>query len=228
MPQRPAPLWYARHHVPGQPGSVVVGVAGGEFPEGSVVDLPTPARRPAGWVTEAHVAGPGALPHRVLVSDLVAPAAPLLWYFAVPAPDVPAGIDLVAFSTTDQAEGDVLDAPAFDALGLAWGNQVGAIRWDAGTGLISQVYVAPTVRRRGVGTKLVAAAAGLTHGRNWPELHADGRRTDLGEAWVSGVRAAAWLEVAPRTGTAPPMTPPADAVGVPTRNLVPDGATPAG
>jgi GNAT superfamily N-acetyltransferase len=222
MPQRPASFWYARHHVSGQPGSVVVGVAGDEFPDGSVVDLPAPARRPAGWISEVHVAGPGALPHRVLVSDLVAPAAPLLWYVAVPAPGAPANIDLIAFSTTDRVEGDVLDARAFDALGLAWSNQVGAIRWDRGTGLISQVYVAPTVRRRGVGTKLAAAATFLALGRDWPELRADGRRTDLGEAWVSGVQAGAWLEVAPRTETAPPMTPPPDAVDVPRRNLVPD------
>jgi GNAT superfamily N-acetyltransferase len=201
---------------------VVVGVAGDEFPDGSVVDLPAPASRPAGWVAEVHVAAPGQLPHRVLMSAVMAPGAPLLWYVALPAADAPASLDLVAFSTRDRPAGDVLDAASFGALGLAWSNQVGAVRWETGTGLVQQFYVAPAVRRRGVGTALMAAALCVTQGRGWPELRADGRRTDLGEAWLTGVAIGSWVDLPVRTEIPPPMTPPAEATGVPRRNLEPD------
>jgi GNAT superfamily N-acetyltransferase len=218
----PRGLWYARHHAPGEPGYVVVGVAGDEFADGTVVHLPPPVRRPTGWVAEVHVPSPGRVPRRVLVADALVPGAPVLWYVLTPAPDSVAEVDLIAFSTTDRAEGDVLDTAAFESLGLAWSNQVGALRWDVATGRIGQAYVAPAVRRRGVGTKLAAAAVSLAYGLGWAALHADGRRTDLGEAWVSGVGARSWIDVADRAQWAPPMTPDAEATGVPARNLLPD------
>jgi GNAT superfamily N-acetyltransferase len=216
------PLWFARHQVPGEPGYVVVGVASDDFADGMVVELPPPARRPTGWVAEGHVAAAGQVPHRVLIADALAPGAPLLWYVVLPALDTVAEVDLVAFSTADRAEGDVLDAAGFDALGLTWSNQVGAMRWNTATGLVGQVYVAPAVRRRGVASKLAVAAACVTYGRGWPPLQVDGRRTDLGEAWVSGKRDEWRMQIPGRTRWAPPMTPPEEAAGVPERNLLPD------
>jgi GNAT superfamily N-acetyltransferase len=215
-------LWYARHQVPGEPGWVVVGVASAEFADGTVVELPPPVRRPTGWVAEVHLAGPGRVPHRVLIADAAIPGAPLLWYVVLPAPGTASEVDLVAFSTADRAEGDVLDAAAFQALGLDLSNQVGAMRWDTATGLVRQVYVAPAVRRRGVATKVGWAVACIVKGRGWAPLQADGRRTDLGEAWVSA-RSEGWrVHVPERTDWAPPMTPPAEAPGIPLRNLEPD------
>jgi GNAT superfamily N-acetyltransferase len=222
MSSDPAPHWYARHQVPGEPGYVVVGVASDEFADGMVVELPPPVRRPTGWTSEVHVAGTGQLPFRVLISDALSPEAPLLWYVVLPAPEAVSEVDLVTFSTANRAEGDVLDLAAFQAVGIDWSNQVGAMRWDARTGLVRQVYVAPAVRRRGVGTKLGAAAVCLSRVRGWAPMQVDGRRTDLGEAWVSAVRARSWIALPERTSWAPPMTPPEAAAGVPERNLVPD------
>jgi GNAT superfamily N-acetyltransferase len=172
-------------------------------------------------VSEVHLAGSG-LPHRVLVAGHLVPGSPLLWYVLVPAPDAPEQVDLIAFSTADRAEGDVLDEAGFAELGLAWSNQVGAIRWNARTGLVGQVYVAPPVRRRGVATKLGGVAFVIAHGRGWAALHGDDRRTDLGAAWLSGVRAGTWVDLPERGRWAPPMTPAEEADGVPLRNLQPD------
>jgi GNAT superfamily N-acetyltransferase len=213
-------LWYALHRAPGDPGFVVLGVASAEFADGAVVELPMPVRRPTGWVAEVHVAGPGRVPHRAVIADAALPGAPLLWYVVVPATGTE--VDLVAFSTADRADGDVLDLPTFSGLGLDWDNQVGAMRWDTATGLVRQVYVAPAFRRLGVATKLGWAVACVVHGRGWAPLQADGRRTDLGEAWIAG-RSDGWrVQVPERTEWAPPMTPPDEAVGVAERNLVPD------
>ena len=215
-------IWYAHHQSPGDPGYVVVGVAGDEFADGTVVQLPPPARRPAGWLAEVHVAGAGLVPHRVVLCDAVTPGAPALWYVLLPVADRPSEADLVAFSTTDRADGDVLSAAQFGTLGIDWGNQVGAMRWDTASGLVRQVYVAPTVRRRGVASKTGWAVACIVHAQGWAELRADGVRTDLGEAWVRGRQDRWRVEVPERTVSAPPMTPPAEATGVPERNLHPD------
>ena len=215
-------LWYARHQVPGDPGYVLVGVASEQFDDGMVVELPPPAARPTGWVLELHLAGLDQVPHRVLLADWAVPGAPVLWYVVLPAPGTASEVDLVAFSTPDRAEGDVLDAAGFQALGIDWSNQVGAMRWDVATGLVRQVYVAPAFRRRGVATKVGWVAACVAGGRGWAPLQVDGRRTDLGEAWISGRRDGWRTHVPERTGWSPPMTPPDEAAGVPERNLMPD------
>jgi GNAT superfamily N-acetyltransferase len=169
-----------------------------------------------------HVAGAGLVPHRVLLSDAVTPGAPLLWYVLLPVAGSPSEVDLVAFSTADRADGDVLSTAVFEALGIDWGNQVGAMRWDTASGMVRQVYVAPAVRRRGVASKLGWAVACIVHAQGWAPLQTDGVRTDLGEAWVTAKRDGWRVHVPERTTPAPPMTPPAEAAGVPTRNLVPD------
>jgi GNAT superfamily N-acetyltransferase len=221
-------LWSARHR--SATGTVVLVTSGTDFPDGTVVDLPGDARRPAGWALEVHRDDAGSLAHRVVTADWVAPGAPLLWYVAVPvaAADL-AELDLVAFSTTHRAEGDVLDLTGFRALGISWRNQVAAVRWCVTTGLVRQVYVAPDARRRRIGTKLVAAAAGVAVAEGWSSVHGDGRRTDLGEAWLADKSAAWQSRIAARTEHLPPMTPAGRTDGVPMRNLVPArGLTPGG
>ena len=215
-------IWYAHHQAPGDPGYVVVGVAGDEFPDGTVVPLPPPVRRPAGWLAEVHVAGAGLVPSRVLLADAAVPGAPMLWYVLLPVEGSASEVDLVAFSTVDRAEGDVLSTAGFEALGIGWENQVGAMRWDTVSGFVRQVYVAPAVRRRGVASKLGWAVACIVHSQGWASLQADGVRTDLGEAWVAGRKHGWRVDVPERTSTVPPMTPPGEAAGVPERNLVPD------
>jgi GNAT superfamily N-acetyltransferase len=222
MSSGPPSFWYAHHQAPGSAGYVVVGVASDEFADGTVVELPLPVRRPSGWAAEVHVAGPGLVPHRVVVADAVNPGAPLLWYVLLPVADAPSEVDLVAFSTANRADGDVLGTAQFEALGIDWGNQVGAMRWDTVSGMVRQVYVAPAVRRRGVASKLGWAVACIVHSQGWAPLQADGVRTDLGEAWVTGRRDRWRVHVPDRTASAPPMTPPDEAAGIPARNLVPD------
>lgn len=224
-------VWYARHR--SGTGTVLVGVAGDDFPNEAVVEMPGDVHRPSGWVLESHLTGDGGLPVRVLTADWLAPAAPRLWYVLVPVPgSTPAEVDLVAFSTPNRAEGDVLDVAAFGTLRISWANQVAAVRWRPGSGLVRQVYVAPAFRRRKVGSKLLVAAAGVRVAHGWAPLRADGRRTDLGEAWLSDKPAVWRSRIAERTEQAPPMTPVEKTAGVPVRNLVPDDpqhpVTPAG
>jgi GNAT superfamily N-acetyltransferase len=221
-PARPATgVWYARHRTPA--GRVLIGVADPGLPDETVVDLPGPPARPARWVQETHQARDGETPQRVLVSDLAAPGAPLLWYVLLPADSPgPREVDLVAFSTADRPEGTVLDRTGFAALGIAWSNQVAAVRWEPGSGVVRQLYVAPEHRRRKVGSKVLVAANGVRVGCGWAPLHGDGRRTDLGQAWVTGKSEVWRSRVAERTERVRPMTPPSRTVGVPRRNLVPD------
>lgn len=224
MTDQAAPgIWYASHAV--EPGRVLVGIATGAFAAGTVVELPGPARRPAGWQVEAHVPVPGRLPRRVLVSPEAAPGAPLLWGVVTPAGSGDL-VDLVAFSTADAPDGALLDSAAFARLGLAWKNQVGALRWSPSTGVIGQIYVAPAHRRRGVATKLVMTAMAIRTAMGWTVLGSDGRLTDLGAAWLADVPGW-WHSYLPaRSAHLPPMTPEHEAAGVPGRNLRPDEVTP--
>ena len=218
-------IWYASHAV--ERGRVVVGIATPDFAAGSVVELPGPPRHPVGWQIEAHVPVPGRLPRSVVVAPEVAPAAPLLWAVVAPAETGRADeVDLVAFSTTDAPDGALLDRTVFAHTGLSWGNQVGALRWSTTTGLMRQIYVSPAHRRRRVGSKLVAMAVGVRVSMGWAELGSDGRRTDLGEAWAASAPAWSQRYVPARTEHLPPMTPDEEAVGVPSRNLLPDREVP--
>ncbi len=219
-------IWYASHA--GEPGRVLVGIATGAFPAGTVVELPGPPRRPAGWQVEAHAPVTGRLPRSVVVSPEVAPAAPLLWGVVAPADGGREDeVDLVAFSTTHAPDGALLDRRVFARTGLSWSNQVGALRWSTTTGILRQIYVSPAHRRRRVGSKLVAMAVGIRITMDWAELRSDGRLTDLGDAWASAAPEWTRRYGSPRTAHLPPMTPDDEAVGVPARNLRPDRELPA-
>jgi GNAT superfamily N-acetyltransferase len=217
-----AGVWFGRHTAP-EGGLVYVGVLGSSFPDGTVVDLPWPPVRPAGWQGEAYVPAPGRLPSRVLIGPDTVPGAPHLWVVPLQAGDGDQ-VDLVAFSTADFADGDVVGRAAFERLGLGWGDQVGAVRWSPSTGLVSQIYVTPRFRRRGVAVKLLNLAGGIRAAMGWAPLRTDGRFTDLGAAWLRGAPEYWQDRIPDRTAQLPPMTPPEEAVGVPARNLVPDPA----
>ncbi len=117
--------------------------------------------------------------------------------------------------------GAVVTAADAVRLGLASGDQVGAVKWRPGTGQVLEVYVAPGHRRRGVARFLLLGAEGAAAARDWPRLWGGGVRTALGDALLRRLR---WGRgrVGALTELAPPMTPAADAVGVDRRLLEPD------
>jgi GNAT superfamily N-acetyltransferase len=184
-----------------------VGVLSRDFPAGSVVDLPG-GRRPAGWQVAVSRDVDGG---RVRSVEVALPGAPLLWYVELPEPQAgPPASTLVAFSDRRHAEGALLTEAEARAAGVQGTEQVAALRWWPGTGLVHQIYVAPTHRRRGVAGKLVQVGYGIQFARGLPKLHGDGRRTDLGESFREGLPGYAAWRLAPRTEHLPAMTPGGD------------------
>lgn len=193
--------WWGRLGTSG--GHLLLAVLSPDFPAGTVVDLPGD-RRPTGWRVAAEVAGDG----RVRAVEVAAPGAPLLWYVELPEPGArPAATTLVAFSDSRYADGTLLGSTEAQEAGVSAAGQVGAVRWWTGSGLVHQVYVQPSVRRRGVGLTLVQAAFGLQAARGLPHVHGDGRRTDLGEQWRGGLPEEIAARMAPWSQRLPPMTP---------------------
>ncbi|SDP69591.1 Acetyltransferase (GNAT) family protein [Klenkia soli] len=201
--------WWARYRheaVPGSPARVTLtAVASAVHPWASRVEQPDD-RRPPGWTLSVLHDEDGGRVHRVLVNQ---PEAPLLWFVEVaePAADPPAST-LLAFSDDRFEHGTVLTELAAREAGVLGEQQVAAVRWWTGTGLVHQLYVAPAHRRRGVGTALVTAAFGVqaAYGRD-AMLHGDGRRTADGEAWRAGLTPRQQHWFAPWTQELPPMTP---------------------
>ncbi|MGY1814761.1 hypothetical protein [Blastococcus sp. SYSU D00820] len=207
-PDAPRLGWWARLPDEGEPGAPAqltwIGVLGAAFPPGSVVDLPAGSRPPEGQVVVRTDAA-GAAVSRVQVA---LPDAPLLWYVELPEPAAaPPATTLLAFSDARFPEGTVLTADRARAAGVAGDQQVAALRWWTGSGLVHQVYVGPRFRRRGVGFKLASVGYALQSVRGLPPLHGDGRRTDDGEAWVRALPEYTAPRIAPRTQALPSMTP---------------------
>jgi GNAT superfamily N-acetyltransferase len=181
-----------------------VAVLSEDFPAHAVVDLPD-ARRPAGWQVTVRADVSGGAVHAVHVAM---PQAPLCWYVELPDPDaVPAATTLVAFSDTRFAEGTVLDVARAHAAGVTGTHQVAAVRWWPSTGLVHQLYVVSGYRRRGLASKLVQVAFGVQFARGLPDIHGDGRRTELGEAWRQSLPEAVSARMAGWSQVMPPMTP---------------------
>ena len=141
------------------------------------------------------------------VAHEAAPKAPDVWYCAVPHRDHdPPSFDLVAFRTDHVPWDTVIDNPAFMVLPVRSADQVGAIRWFPSTAIVDQVFVGQDLRRSQLGTKLIYAASAYHQLKGWEgRLHSDGRRTELGQRFVAGLRHP--TRVAPWTGYSPPMDP---------------------
>jgi GNAT superfamily N-acetyltransferase len=198
--------WWARLLGDEEPGRsarwTLAAVLSTEFPPHTVVDLPG-GGLPSGWQVAVTVAG-----DRVENVAVDLPGAPLLWYVELTEPAaVPAATTMVAFSDARRAEGRLITESTARSAGVSAADQVGAVRWWPGEGLVHQVYVRPEFRRRGVAGKLVQAAAGVQAVRGGPPLHGDGRRTELGEQWRQGLPGYVAQRLAERTHVVPPMTP---------------------
>lgn len=194
--------WYARAPAGSDGETVFYAVVSGDFPAGSVVDLPD-AARPSGWRVAVRSQG-----QRVRGVVVHAPDAPPIWFVDLPEPEAdPAARTLIAFSDSRFADGVLLDADEARVHGIAGDHQVAALRWWTDTGLVHQIYVGPAFRRRGVGSKVVQVAFGLQAAAGGPPLYGDGRRTDMGEDWRRRLPEEIAVRMAPRTHRMAPMTP---------------------
>ena len=141
------------------------------------------------------------------VTARVAPRAPALWFLEVrESATQPPAVNLLAFSEPGVTPGGLLDLAAFSNTDIDGSAQLGAIRWYPATGEVDQIYVAPEMRRRSIGSALISASATLSVARGWPRLWGDGQRTELGEQFRNGHTW--WFRAAELTHVAPPMTPP--------------------
>jgi GNAT superfamily N-acetyltransferase len=199
--------WWARYRHPAAPGAparvTLTGVDSAAYPFASDVEQPDD-RRPPGWTLSVTYEDGGPV-HTVLVNQ---PGVPLLWFVELEEPTAdPPAATLLAFSDARCAHGAVLSAADAEATGVRGDQQVAAVRWWTGTGLVHQLYVAPQHRRKGIATALVTAAFGVQAAHDRPLLHGDGRRTDDGEAWRAGLDPGRqhWFE--PWSQRLNPMTP---------------------
>lgn len=142
----------------------------------------------------------------VSVHGHAASRIPGVWYYEVPDPDAePPAINVIAFDGHGVPPGSLLRGDDLGDPEVTGADQLGAVRWSPGTGLVDQVYVQPAARRQRLASALVAVVAALAGARqgSWPT--GDSHRTDLGETWRN---AQSWAAVAPeRTHRPPPMTP---------------------
>lgn len=207
-------VWFSRQPITnsGVTRTELVAWIGSEHPDGTVVDSDSPGgRQRLGTV----LAEPGSI-LSIRVDGRVAPHAPRLWYVTLPEPDAnPPAVNLVAFQTPHLAEGTVIPADQFTSLPVRSTEQVAALRWLRDTGQVHQIYVAPTHRRRGIGTKVSIAGGLYAAAWGWARIWGGSERTDLGEAFVTRIELFQ-RRVRPRTRVLPPMTPgAADAPGTP-------------
>jgi len=132
------------------------------------------------------------------------PGLPRVWFTFVDEPrGAPAAANLVAFATPAFPPGTVVSGYTFASAGVPNDQQAGAVRWYR-DGRIHQIFVAPDHRRQNVGTALLYAASAWHQASGWSgKLHADGRRTELGQRFAAGVRHPSRLQ--PLSETMPPM-----------------------
>ncbi len=162
----------------------------GRFPDGHVVapddDAGELDRALEIWHTDVDDRGHLA----ITVAEWAAPGSPELWYVALHRPtlDRPTA-SLVAYASEHQPAGTVISDQEFFGLPVRSAEQVAAIRWWSREACVEQVYVAPEFRRHHLATKIIYAASAFHQANGWHgRLHSDGRRTDLGEQLVVGLR----------------------------------------
>ena len=145
------------------------------------------------------------------ISDTTIPNAPRLWYVSVAerAPEQRHLVSLVAFAAGPVRFGRVIDASTYSLLDVPNESQVGAIEWSRRDGCISQIYVAPEHRRTQVALTLLFAAGCFHQASGWPgAIHADGRRTEMGQRFAESVPYQ--VRVATHVELSPPMDPDVD------------------
>lgn len=171
--------------------------ADGEHREGA----PDPAHTLI-WRTEPSESGM----LRIVIPEERAPGAPRLWFVEVEdARGTPPSTHLVAFASDDLPPGTVISRYRFANLGVPNDRQAGAVQWRR-DGRVLQIFVAPDRRRRNVGTALLHAADAWHQARERPgHLHADGRRTRLGQLFLAAI--AHPQRFAPLSEEMPPMDP---------------------
>lgn len=208
-----ANTWYVRDRFDETRGRWVVrAFRGDRYPDGVVVDDEDPQLDAADplWM----VTGDGKRRSVVSVSQRVVPSPPSVWFVELAdLPDRPDEAQLVAFASDHQPAGTVIDRFAFAVLGVANEDQVGAVKWRPSTGVVAEIFIAPSSRRQQLATLLLYSASAVHQSHGWPgALRSDGRRTDLGERFVTGL--AHPQRIAPWTERAGPMdAPEAGAVG---------------
>jgi GNAT superfamily N-acetyltransferase len=171
-----------------------------EHPDGSIVAAPDPSW-PVLWRSLESAEGLV----RLEFADLVAPEAPQVWFVYVDEPKSnPPAAHLVAYANDRMPAGTVISKYRFPTLGVHNDEQVAALRWYPDGGLIHQIYVTDKWRRQQLGTRLIYAVEAFHVANRWNgKVHADGRRTELGERFV--VAAQRPERITPLTETMPSM-----------------------
>lgn len=143
----------------------------------------------------------------ITVNDWAAPGAPDCWYVSIISTgSEPPTASIVAYPSAHFAPGTVITDREFFGLPVRNDEQVAALRWYRAEAIVEQVYVAPELRRHHMATKIIYAASAFHQANAWGgRLHSDGRRTDLGEQLVVGLRHA--VRIAPLEHRMAPMDP---------------------
>lgn len=142
---------------------------------------------------------------RIRVTETGAEGAPHTWFVVIRGrEDGRPRVTLVAFPTDHLPDGTVIPDPLFFSMPVPNSDQGGAIRWWADTAVVDEIFVQEQYRRGHLGSKLIYTASGYHQMHGWPDrLHSDGRRTDLGQEFVVGLRHP--TRMAPWTEKAAPM-----------------------
>lgn len=125
----------------------------------------------------------------IAIAQEALPEQPNLWFVWVDEPAAtPPAANLVAFSTDRFPAGTVVSKYTFATARVPNSEQVGAVRWYPGSGLVHQIFVAPEWRRRFVASTLLYAADAFHQANGWTgKLHGDGRRTALGQLFTAAL-----------------------------------------
>ncbi len=206
-------LWYRKGEPIGEGVFDVSSHINNLHPDGAVVEAESePSTADEVW--RAHGSETGLV--AISIDPNAIPEAPPVWFVFVPEPAAtPPAVNLVAYvahgypgapvaASATPTAGTVISANRFPILGVPNDSQVAAIRWYPRDGLIHQVYVRQDARRKSLGTLMIYAASAFHQAHAWPgRLHGDGRRTDLGDKFVAGLRHP--QRYAPLTEVQPPM-----------------------
>jgi hypothetical protein len=149
-----------------------------DFPDGTEVDEPREDWIPA-WTMSGTDRGliQMSFDSFTLEEDLN------VWFVFVDEPKAnPAAVNLVAFAGDERPMGTIVSRYAFATMGVPNDRQLGAVRWYPHDGLIHQIFVGPDWRRNKMATYILNTASAFHHANGWAGiLHADGRRTELGD-----------------------------------------------